>query len=103
MKNHSSDSHYPLRHELDTQRENTFRKFSTRMSVAYEPRNAEHVQADWAPLSSPPPPTPPRRPRRNRRAWLAGLALSAVVVLGVAAESVPPGTPGHPILVNIVA
>jgi hypothetical protein len=33
---------------------------------------------------------------------LAAIGLSAVVVLGVAAESVPPGTPGHPLLTTIV-
>src|SRR5262252_6816204 len=73
------------------------------MSVAYEAPRVEDQPSVVAPVSSPPPPMPPRPPRRSRRAWLAAVGLSAVVVLGVAAESVPPNSPGHPLLVNIVA
>src|SRR5438132_4877641 len=66
------------------------------MSVAYETPHTENDRPVLRPLpSSPPPVLPPRRPHRNRRAWLAAVGLSAVVVLGIVAESVPPGTPGH--------
>ena len=35
------------------------------------------------------------RPHRSHRGRLVAAAVAAVVLVGVAAESVPPGTPGH--------
>src|SRR5438132_14354332 len=74
------------------------------MSVAYETPHTENDRPVLRPLSSSPPPMlPPRKPHRNRRAWLAAVGLSAVVVLGIAAESVPPGTLGHQLWTTITS
>src|SRR5712692_7141329 len=61
------------------------------MSVVYdEPR----VQ-DPVPTPEPHYSPPPMRPRRTHPGRLLAAAIAGLVLVGVAVESVPPGTPGH--------
>ena len=71
------------------------------MSVIYEEPRAQHAPSVSEPVYAPPPPRPPVRPRRAHRGRFVAAAVAAVVLVGVAAESIPPGTPGHQVWTTI--
>jgi len=73
------------------------------MSAVYdEPRVQDPrvtPEAEW----TAPPPWPPRRPQRRHPGRLLAAAIAGLVLVGVAAETVPPGTPGHQLWTTITA
>src|SRR5947209_9052545 len=71
------------------------------MSVIYEEPRVQHAPSVSEPVYAPPPPRPPVRPRRAHRGRFVAAAVAAVVLVGVAAESIPPGTPGHQVWTTI--
>ncbi len=72
------------------------------MSAVYEEQRVyePHVQAEAG--FTPPPPRPPRPPRRTHRGRVLAAAIAGLVLVGVAAETLPPGTPGHQLWTSVV-
>src|SRR5260370_31018856 len=54
-------------------------------------------EAGWTP-----PPQPPPRPRRTHPGRLLAAAVAGLVLVGVAVETLPPGTPGHQLWTSVV-
>jgi Peptidase A4 family len=72
------------------------------MSTIYDEPRVEHMPSVAEPVFAPPPPRPPTRPHRSHRGRVIAAAAAAVVLVGgIAAESIPPGTPGHPVWTSI--
>src|SRR5260370_13070541 len=72
------------------------------MSAVYEEQRVyePHVQAEAG--FTPPPPPPPRPPRRNHHGRVLAAAIAGLVLVGVAGETLPPGTPGHELWTSVV-
>src|SRR3977135_4447469 len=70
------------------------------MSTIYDEPRID--QSPLAPEPEYPPPTRLQaRRRRSHRGRVVAAAVAAVLLVGVAAESVPPGTPGHQLWTTI--
>src|SRR5438445_4020932 len=75
------------------------------MSVIYDEPRVERTPAApepmWAPPSPEPAPGPPPRRRQSHRGRLVAAGVAAVVLAGIAVESVPSGTPGHQLWTSV--
>src|SRR6266851_6400734 len=65
------------------------------MSALYEQPRVQDMPSAPELGWPPPPPRPPIRPQRSHPGRLLAAAVATLVLVGVAVESVPPGTPGY--------
>ncbi|HEV7663868.1 MAG TPA: G1 family glutamic endopeptidase [Chloroflexota bacterium] len=69
------------------------------MSTIYDEPRVQYTPSGPQPI----PPRPPNRPRRSNRALLVAGGVAAVLLIGAAVESVPPGTPGHQLWTTVAS
>jgi hypothetical protein len=65
------------------------------MSIVYEEPRLQDPPSEPERPYTPPSSRPPNRPHRSHRSRLVAAAVAAVLLVGVTAETVPAGTPGH--------
>src|SRR6266852_5927789 len=73
------------------------------MSALYEQPRVQDMPSAPELGWSPPPPRPPIRPQRSHPGRLLAAAVATLVLVGVAVESVPPGTPGHQLWTTVTS
>src|SRR5713226_1617013 len=71
------------------------------MSTVYDEPRVDQTPVFSEPMSAPPSPRPPNRRRRSHPGRLLAAGVAAVALVGVALESVPPGTPGHQLWTSV--
>src|ERR1700687_3029425 len=71
------------------------------MSAIIDEPRTQYTPAAPEPVFPPDPPRLPSNRRRSHPGRLLAAGVAAVVLVGVALESVPPGTPGHQLWTSI--